>query len=182
MIFIFLFRVEPCCEGFSHYPSLWEVLFYFWERKKQVYCFILLYMHFIDNNYIVTDDAGSWWLVFVKAKMWFGSGRDYASMSSSSRSLNLLSVWFCPLILRSWFGVLTFDSNCIFACSFCFFSPTSSKDRWIKKRKKERKKKKKKDRNRFWLISLWNWNFCWCFLNVWPVILIFKVNFQSFFN
>ena len=62
----------------------------------------------------------------------------YASLSSSSRSLNLLSVWFCPLILRSWFGVLTFDSNCIFACCFCFFSPTSSKDRWIKKKKKKK--------------------------------------------
>ena len=123
-------------QGFSHYPSLWEVLFYFWERKKKVFCFIPLFMHIIDNNNIVTDDAGNWWLVFVKAKMWFGSGRDYASLSSSSRSLNLLSVWFCPLILRSWFGVLTFDSNCIFACSFCFFSPTSSKDRWIKKKKK----------------------------------------------
>ena len=129
-------------QGFSHYPSLWEVLFYFWDRKKKVFCFIPLYMHFLDNNYIVTDGAGSWWLVFVKAKMWFGSGRDYASMSSSSRSLNLLSVWFCPLILRSWFGVLTFDSNCIFACSFYFFSPTSSKDRWIKKKKKTKQNKK----------------------------------------
>ena len=75
-------------QGFSHYPSLWEVLFYFWERKKS-FCFIPLYMHIIDNNNIVTGDAGSWWLVFVKAKMWFGSGRDSASLSSSSRSLNL---------------------------------------------------------------------------------------------
>ena len=100
------------------------------EEEKKVFCFIPLYMHFLDNNNIVTDDAGRWWLVFVKAEMWFGSGRDFASMSSSSRSLNLLSVWFCPLILRSWFGVLASDSNCIFAWSFCFFSPTSSKDRW----------------------------------------------------
>ena len=93
-------------------------------------------MHNIDNNNIVTDDAGSWWLFFVKAKMWFGSGRDSASLSSSG------SLWtcsglsgFCLLFLRSWFGVLTFDSNCIFAWSFCFLSPTSSKDRWYKKKK-----------------------------------------------
>ena len=146
MIFIFLFRVEPCCAGlFSLSFSLRSLVLFLGEEKKWVFCFIPLFMHFIDNNYIVTDDAGSWWLVFVKAKMWFGSGRDYASMSSSSRSLNLLSVWFCPLILRSWFGVLTFDSNCIFACSFCFFSPTSSKDRWIKKIKKKKKKKRKKN-------------------------------------
>ena len=61
-------------------------------------------MHIIDNNNIVIDDAGSWW--FVKAKMWFGSGRDSASLSSCSRSLNLLCVWFCPLFkdlgLESW--------------------------------------------------------------------------------
>ena len=74
----------------------------------------------------------SWWLIFVKAKMWFGSGRDSASLSSSCRSLNLLCVWFLPSFLRSWFGVLTFDSNSIFAWSFCFLSPTSSKDRWLK--------------------------------------------------
>ena len=130
MIFIFLFRVEPCCAGlFSLSFSLRSLVLFLGEEKKWVFCFIPLFLHFIDNNYIVTGDAGSWWLVFVKAKMWFGSGRDYASMSSSRRSLNLLSVWFCPLILRYWFGVLTFDSNCIFACSFCFFSPTSSKDR-----------------------------------------------------
>ena len=128
MIFIFLFRVE-LFRAFLIILLFEKSCFIFGRGKKWVFCFIPLFMHFIDNNYIVTGDAGSWWLVFVKAKMWFGSGRDYASMSSSSRSLNLLSVWFCPLILRSWFGVLTFDSNCIFACSFCFFSPTSSKDR-----------------------------------------------------
>ena len=115
MIFIFLFRVEPCCAGlFSLSFSLRSLVLFLGEEKK-VFCFNPLYMHIIDNNNVVTDDAGSWWLVFVKAKMWFGSGRDYASLSSSGGSLNQLSVWFCPLILRSWFGILTFDSNCIFA-------------------------------------------------------------------
>ena len=117
----------------ANWSNLWITK---WWAKFKLECLPLIFIY--TNNNIVTDDAGSWWLVFVKAKMWFGSGRDYTSLSSSSRSLNLLSVWFCTLILRSWFGVLTFDSNCIFACSFCFFSPTSSKDRWIKKIKKKK--------------------------------------------
>ena len=97
MTFKFLFRVEPCCAGlFSLSFSLRSLVLFLGEEKK-VFCFIPLYIHIIDINNIVTDDAVNWWLVFVKAKMWFGSGRDSASLSSSSRSLNLPCVWFCPL-------------------------------------------------------------------------------------
>ena len=93
----------------------------------------LWYITTCSNNFL-HNDAGSWWLIFVKAKMWFGSDRDSASLSSSSRSLNLVCVQFLStFFLRSGFGVLIFDSNCIFAWPFCFLSPTSSKDRWLKK-------------------------------------------------
>ena len=81
-------------QGFSHFSFSLRSLALFLGEGKKVFCFIPLYMHIIDNNYIVTDGAGSWWLIFVKAKMRFGSGRDSASLSSSSRSLNLLCVWF----------------------------------------------------------------------------------------
>ena len=128
----------------KNYPSLWEVLFYFWERKK-VFCFIPLYMHIIDNNYIVTDDAGSCWLVFVKAKMWFGSGRDSASLSSFSRSLSLLCVWFCP----PFFKILVWSPDLWFKLYFCliflFFLPhqlqgkVNKKKKYCKKRKWEGK-------------------------------------------
>ena len=138
MILKFLFRVEPCCAGlFSLSFSLRSLVLFLGEEKK-VFCFIPLYMHIFDNNNIVTYDAGSWWLVFVKAKMWFGSGRDSASLSSSSKSLNLLCVWFCPLFLRSWFGVLTFDSNCIFAWFFLLFLQHQLQGQ-VKKKKKKKK-------------------------------------------
>ena len=41
---------------------------------------------------------------------------------------------FCPLLLRSWFGVLIFDSNCIFA--WYAFSPPPAPIQVIKKKKK----------------------------------------------
>ena len=77
--------------------------------------------------------------------MRFGSGRDSASLSSSVGLWTCSVSGFCPLFLRSWFGVLTFDSNCIFAWSVCSPSPNSSKDRWLK-RKKERKRETKQNK------------------------------------
>ena len=82
-----------------------------------------------------------WWcrellVIFVKAKMWFGSGRDSASLSSSGRSLILLCVWFLPPMFMILVGVLTFDSNCIFAWLFLLLSlPHQLQVQVIKKKK-----------------------------------------------
>ena len=44
MIFIFLFRVEPCCAGlFSLSFSLRSLVLFLGDEKKKVFCFIPLY-------------------------------------------------------------------------------------------------------------------------------------------
>ena len=79
-------------------------------------------MHNFDNNNIVTNDAGSRWLVFVKAKLWFGSGQDSALLSASSIP-NLLCVWFLPTFLKIlvWSPALWFELH--FCLIFLFFLP-----------------------------------------------------------
>ena len=101
--------------------QLWDIGFIFFSlinvmhiKRNVIYC--------CDN--IVTDDAGSWWFkIFVKAKMWFGSGRDSASLSSSGRSSNLLCVWVLPSFSKIlvWSPNLWFELY--FAWSSCFLSP-----------------------------------------------------------
>ena len=106
---------NPAVQGLPPFSFSLRSLFYFWEREKKVFCFILLHMQI---NNIVTDDAGSRWLIFVKAKMWFGS------QSSSSRSLILLCVWF----LLSIFMILVWSPDLWIELYFCLivlhaFSP-----------------------------------------------------------
>ena len=86
---------------------------------------------------IVPVEEGSWWLFYVKVKMWCGS---------SQASIHWFIVFFqwafvpaqCHVFLfsRPWYGVWPIYLNCIIACFFfMLFSPTSSKYRWIKNAK-----------------------------------------------